>query len=84
MQWATKIYGINIGRLKAHITRRQKNPVMDTIIDIPDELLEVKKNVTIAMDGLTINGINLLSTISLHIYFRTMNHMPNTSAGYYK
>ena len=84
MQWATKIYGMNIGRLKAHTTRRQKNPVVDTIIDIPDELLEVKKDVTITMDRLTINSLKFLSTISLHIYFSTIQYVPNITVGYYQ
>ena len=43
VKWAKKIYGLIIGQLKSHTTRRQKNPVVDTIIDIPDELLEVKR-----------------------------------------
>ena len=41
MQWATKIYGPDIGQLKENMTRRRPNPVVDTSIDIPDELLEV-------------------------------------------
>ena len=57
---------------------------MYTSIEIPDDLLELQKDVTIAIDGLTINGLKFLSTIYLHINFRTMNYMPNTSAGYYK
>ena len=36
------------------------------------------------MDGLTINGLKCLSTISLHIYFSTMHYMPNTKAGCYQ
>ena len=41
VHWATKIYGLDIGRLKAQMTRRQPNPVVDTSVDITDELLEV-------------------------------------------
>ena len=84
VQWAKNIYGLIIGQLKSHTTRRQKNPVVDTIIDIPDELLEVKNDVTITMDGLTIKGLNFFSTISLHIYYRTMHYMPNITVGYYQ
>ena len=84
MQWDTKIYGPDIGQFKAQTTRRRPNPVVDTSIDIPHELLEVQKDVTIAMDGLAINGLKFLSTISLHIYFRTMHYMPNTRAGYHQ
>ena len=43
MQWATNIYGPDIGQLKAHTTRRRPNPVVDTCIDIPDELLKLQK-----------------------------------------
>ena len=84
MQWATNIYGPDIGQLKENMTRRRPNPVVDTSIDIPDELLEVQKDVTIATDGLTINGLKFLSTISLHIYFKTMYYMPNKTPEYYK
>ena len=84
MQWATTIYGPDIGQLKAQMTRRRPNPVVDTSIDIPDELLEVQKDVTIAMDGLKMNGLKFFSKISLHIYFRKMHYMPNTAAKYYQ
>ena len=84
VQWATTIYGLDIGQLKARTTRRRPNPVVDANIDIPDELLEVQKYVTIAMNGFTINGLKFLSTISLHIYFRTMHYMLNTTTGYYQ
>ena len=36
VQWATEIYGPDIGQLKAQTTRRRPNPVVHTSIDIPD------------------------------------------------
>ena len=57
VQWATNIYGPDIGQLKAQTTRRRPNPVVYTSIDISYELLEVQKYVTSAMDGLIINGL---------------------------
>ena len=84
VQWDTKIYGPDIGQLKAQRTRRRQNPVLNTSIDIPHELLEVQREFTIAMDGLTINGLKFLSTISFHIYFSTMNYIPNTMTGNYQ
>ena len=36
VQWATNIYGPYIGKLKAHTTRRQPNPMVDKSIDIQD------------------------------------------------
>ena len=84
VQWDTNIYGPYIGQLKAQMTRRRPSPVVDTSIDIPDRLNEVQKDVTIEMDGLTINGLMFLSTISLHIYFSTMHYMPNTTAENYQ
>ena len=84
LQWATKIYVPDIGQLKVQKTRRWTSPVMDTSIYIPEKILEVEKDVTIAMAGLTINGLKFLSKISLNIYFRTIYYMPNTIAGYYQ
>ena len=84
VQWAKNIHGPDIGQLKAQTTRRRPNPVVDTIIEIPEKCLELKKDVTIAMDGLEINGLKFLSKISLHIYFRKMYYMPNTTSGYYQ
>ena len=79
-----KDYGPNIGQLKAHTTRRRPNPIVDTIIDIPYELNEVQKDVTIAMDVLKINSLMFFSIIYLHIYFRTIHYMTNTTARYYQ
>ena len=70
--------------MKAQATRRQPNPDVDTSIDIPDELLVEQKYGTITMDGLTINNLKFLSTISLHIYFSTMHYIPNATDGYYQ
>ena len=57
---------------------------MYTSIEIPDDLLELQKDVTIAIDGLTINGLKFLSTISLYIYFKTIYDIPITTARYYQ
>ena len=57
VQWATKLYGPDIGQLKAQTTRIKPNSVVDTSIDIPDELIEEKKDTTITMDVLKINGL---------------------------
>ena len=82
VQWATKIYGPDIDQLKAQMNRRRPNTVVDGIIEITDELLEVKKDITIETDGLKINGLKFLYKISLYIYFRTMHYMTNITAGY--
>ena len=84
VQWVTRIYGLDICQLKVQATRRRLNPIVDTSIDIPYELLEVQNDVTIAMDGLIMNGLKFLSKIPLNIYFRTIIYMPNTTAVYYQ
>ena len=84
VKWSTNIYGPNISQLKAQTTRIRPNPVVDTSIDITDELLEVQKDVKIAMYGLTINSLKFLCTIYLYIYFRTINYMTITTAGYHQ
>ena len=81
---AEKVFCPDIGHLKGKSTRHKPIPIVDNKIEIPDELLEVQKDVTLAMDGLTINGLKFLSTISLNIYFRTMHYMPDTTAANYQ
>ena len=46
VQWDTKIYGPDIGQLKAQTTRRRPNTFVDTSIEIPHELIELKKGET--------------------------------------
>ena len=81
---AEKIFGPDVATIKGKATRRKPIPVVEDLIDIPDELISVQEDVTLAMDGLTVNSLKFLSTISLNLYYRTAHHMPNTTAKDYE
>ena len=57
VQWATNIYGPDIGQLKVQANTRRPDHVVNTSIDNPDELIKVQKDVTIEMYELKINGL---------------------------
>jgi hypothetical protein len=59
-------------------------PIIDQHIHIPEELISVHVDITLAIDGLTINSLKFLSTISQNIYYRTVHYMPTTEAKNYQ
>ena len=81
---AEKIFGNDASTIKGKFTRSKPIPVVEDLIDIPSELISVQQDVTLAMDGLQVNGLKFLSTISLNIYYRTANYLPTNNAEYYE
>ena len=83
LELAERAYGKDIATLKGKTTRSKPMPVMNDLIDIPNELLEVHKDVTLSMDGMTVNGLKFLTTISHNIYYRTAQYIANPVASVY-
>ena len=81
---ATKIFGQDISTIKGKTTRRKPLPVMDDSIDIPHELISVNEEAKLFMDGITVNSLKFLSTISENLYYRTAHYMPNTRTDKYR
>ncbi len=59
-------------------------PVTSNIVEIPDELLEVQQDLTLSMDGLTVNSLKFLSTISHDLYYRTAQYVAKPVASVYE
>ena len=67
---AEKVYGPDLGDIKGKSTRNKPDPITSDLIEIPDELIKVQEDITLSIDGLTVNGLNFLTTISHNIYYR--------------
>jgi hypothetical protein len=58
--------------------------VSDHHIEIQEGMISLHKDVTLAIDGVTINSLKFLSMISRDIYYRTIHYMPDTKAPQYR
>jgi hypothetical protein len=81
---AEHIFGLDVGTVKGKTTRRKPLPIINEHIEIPEELISVQEDITLAIDGITINSLKFLSTISRNIYYRTVHYMSTTEAKNYQ
>ena len=81
---AEKIFGPDIGALKGKSTRCSPIPVVDDEIDIPRELIRSQRDITLCIDGMKVNGIWFLTTISRNLYYRTAHYIQQQTSECYK
>ena len=81
---ATRIYGPDIGTIKAKTTRSRPTPVTSNLVEIPDELLEVQKDVIISIDSMTVNSLKFLTTISHELFYQTAQYVPTNVVSEYE
>jgi hypothetical protein len=74
---ASKIWGPDVSSLKGKTTRQTPQPVMTDIIEIPTEIRELHRFVTISIDVFFVNKIPFLITLSRKICFTTVTHLAN-------
>jgi hypothetical protein len=77
---AEQIFGPDIGQLKG---KQQPMPVVSDRIEIPQELIVSQKEVTLSMDGMKVNGLAFLTTISHNIYYRTAQWISHQTPAVY-
>ena len=81
---AEKIFGPDVGNLKGKSTRRNPIPVVDNHIEIPRDLIRSQQGVHLCIDGMKVNGLVFLTTISRNIYYRTATFMSRQTVEHYK
>jgi hypothetical protein len=81
---AEKIFAPDIGALKGNTTRRKPAPVVNDYIEIPKELIATQREVTLCMDGMKVNGISFLTTVSRNIQYRTAQYVKHQTAAVYR
>jgi hypothetical protein len=61
---AEQIFGSDIGSLKGKTTRMKPIPVVDNYIAIPQKLYAKQQDVVLCIDGIKVNGLLFLTTVS--------------------
>ena len=84
IELAEKIFGPDVGSLKGKNTRTAPIPVVDNMIEIPRILIQSQQDVTLCIDGMKVNGLVFLTTISQHLYYRTAQFIPHQTTKNYK
>jgi hypothetical protein len=80
----SNIFGKDIGVLKGKTPRQQPHPVVSDHIEIPHELIRAQKNATLCIDSMKVNGMNVLTTISQHVQYRTAQFVPKQTPECYQ
>jgi hypothetical protein len=81
----TKAYGDDIGTIKGKTTRKRPAPAMSNLVEIPSELLKVQKDAILSIDGMTVNLMKFLTTISHELFYWTTQYiLANVASEYEK
>jgi hypothetical protein len=80
---AEKIFGPDVATLKGRMTRRAPVPVIEDRIEIPRELITAQYSVTLCLDGMKVNDISFLTTISKNLMYRTARYIQRPLASVY-
>ena len=81
---AEKAFGPDVGSMKGKSTRKSPIPAFSNVIEIPRELLSVNEEIILSIDGLNVNTLKFMTSISHDIYYRTGQYLINATAKEYE
>jgi hypothetical protein len=76
---AHKIFGPDVASLKGKTTRRTHEPVLTGYVQIPKEILDLNKDVTLTVYVMFVDGIPFVVILSRKIKFTTSEYVPRRS-----
>jgi hypothetical protein len=76
---AHKLFDDDIATLRGETVRNTPDTVVANYVEIPMEILDMNKAVTIAADVMFVNGLPFVVTISRKIKFTTTEYVPSRS-----
>eukprot|EP00957_Ditylum_brightwellii_P025330 1916487-Ditylum_brightwellii.AAC.1 len=71
------VFGSDLGALKGKTVRKTPEPVVTDYIEVPRDLIDLHKEVTVVADILYINKILFLTSVSRNIKFTTAQQINN-------
>jgi hypothetical protein len=77
---ANKIYGPDLANIRGKTTRRKPEHVHADIVDIPQQILDTQKHVTLTADVMFVNSVPFLVSSSRNINLTTIKHVPSRTA----
>jgi hypothetical protein len=76
---ANKIFGPNVASLKGKKVRATQDPVLTEYVQIPREIVDLNKNVTLTADVMFVGGLGFMITSSRGIKFTTTKSVAKRS-----
>jgi hypothetical protein len=80
LEIALNVWGPNISVLKGKTVRSQPGPVKLDVLQIPTEIRDLQKNITLSIDIFYVNKIPFLVTLSRVLCFVTVMHLVDKKA----
>jgi hypothetical protein len=66
---AEQVFRTLISSLKGKTTRKTPSPIVNNYIKIPEKLYTKQENIVLCINGIKVNGLTFLTTISKNIYY---------------
>jgi hypothetical protein len=76
---ANKIFGPNVASLRGNTVRATQDPVLTEYVQIPKEIEDLNKNVTITADVMFVGGLGFMITSSRGFNFMTTEYVAKRS-----